>query len=60
MKAKRFDKKLVLTKKTIAHLNNDEQKTTKGGAPTYMCPPTYTCTCRITGDPVCIVCPWPA
>lgn len=31
MKAKKFDKKLVLNKKTISDLNNLEMKSLKGG-----------------------------
>lgn len=31
MKTKPFDKKLVLNKKTVAHLNNSEMKAVEGG-----------------------------
>jgi hypothetical protein len=34
MKPKRFGKKLVLNKKTIAHLKNVEMNAVKGGIPT--------------------------
>jgi hypothetical protein len=38
MKAKEFDKKLVLNKKTISDLSNLEMVKVKGGTPR---PPTY-------------------
>jgi hypothetical protein len=34
MKTKPFDKKLVLNKKTIAHLDNDKMNAVQGGMPT--------------------------
>ena len=64
MKTKRFDKKLVLNKKTIAHLVNGEMKAVEGGVLiTYTCPDTCrTCptdckTCgAMTGYPICYAC----
>jgi len=54
MKTKRFDKKLVLNKKTIVHLDNGEMKALEAGInhcktiTTPTCgpiPPTWTCNC---------------
>ncbi len=62
MKTKRFEKKLALNKKTIAHLEPGEQSVVKGGVEmTYSCGGTcvtcVTCpnhnTCLHTGFPVC-------
>lgn len=67
MKTKRFDKKLVLNKKTIAHLHNGEMKAVAGGnppGPICKSAPLLTCvsafgwscpTCPQTGDP-CLIC----
>jgi hypothetical protein len=43
MKAKKFNKKLVLNKATISNLNVDEVKTIKGGEPETIriCPITW-------------------
>ena len=38
MKIKKFDKKLMLNKKTIADLENEELNTVKGGKPTIATP----------------------
>jgi hypothetical protein len=55
MKVKRFNKQLVLNKKTIADLDIRELKAVNGGVLI-----TFTCTCAITGDPVCVTtCPLP-
>jgi hypothetical protein len=75
MKTKHFDKKLVLKKKTIAHLDNGEKKAVAGGGPPlcvtigavtcisfmgWTCTlPTDCKTCPQTGDPVCLVCAEP-
>jgi hypothetical protein len=71
MKKKPFEKKLVLNKKTIAHLGNNEQDTAKGGAPTGSCQSHCWCTltdqmcgatcppmetCPYTGKPLCLQC----
>lgn len=40
MRPKKFDRKLVLNKKTIARLNEEEVKRVRGGKPA---PLTYTC-----------------
>lgn len=50
MKKKPFEKKLVLNKKTIAHLGNNEQDTVKGGIATRSCQ-SY-CWCTLT-DQMC-------
>jgi hypothetical protein len=50
MKARRFDKKLVLNKESIAQLTNGELDAANGGMDM-----TWTCTCPITGVP-CLVC----
>lgn len=58
MKAKKFNKKLALNKKTISNLNSLEQSMVKGGWITYTCPNTgcntdYKCTtdCEPTVSP---------
>jgi len=65
MKTKRFDKKLVLNKKTIAHLGRGELNAVEGGieclmtisyCPTYRTCPTDCKTCLQTGVPVCLAC----
>ena len=33
MRTKRFDRKLVLNKKTVAHLNKDDMNAVEGGGP---------------------------
>jgi len=48
MKAKKIDQKLVLNKKTVAHLNIENMDAVRAGAPPTkretLCPPTcYTC-----------------
>lgn len=43
MKTKKFEKKLVLTKKTIANLSNNELGNAVGGIVPYPPPPTVTC-----------------
>lgn len=50
MKVKTFSKKLILNKKTIAHLDNGEMKGLRGGAntrptkcPFHTCERTCTC-----------------
>ena len=58
MKARKFSKKLVLNKKTIANLNNGEMRIAYGGAPTQVpaypkTQPTYKCT---PPDPTSCVC----
>ena len=72
MKTKTFDKKLVLNKKTIAHLGRGELHAVNGGGPTdpntgfltcFSCEtcagmPTCVKTCPITGYP-CIACAYP-
>jgi len=60
MKTKKFEKKLVLNKKTIAHLANGELNAAKGGDPGLETLQLITCrrTCIITGYP-CIVCASP-
>ena len=66
MKTKHFVKKLVLNKKTIAHLDNGEMKAIEGGEHDPPCKsvPLLTCvsafgwscpTCPQTGDP-CLIC----
>ena len=45
MKAKKIDKKLVLKKKTIAHLEQDQMNRVQGGVPKtwgLFCPPADT------------------
>lgn len=54
MKIKKFHKKLVLNKKTIAHLGNREQDVVKGGEPTRSCPSNCYCT---QTEPLCVTCP---
>lgn len=65
MKIKKFHKKLVLNKRTIAHLSNSEQDVVKGGAVTRTCPSVQLCTntdqecgttCPRTGVPICAEC----
>ena len=71
MKIKKFHKKLVLNKETIAHLGNSEQDVVKGGAPTTSCRSWCYCTmtdygcgatcppqatCPLTGKPICLEC----
>lgn len=52
MKTKRFDKKLVLNKKTIAHLDIREMNAVQGqGATLILCTPV-TCGEPHTGEPV--------
>ena len=73
MKTKKFGKKLVLNKKTVAHLGSGELNAAKGGDPAtvigqscnwcYATNPTCTCKtcftiCPLTGDP-CLHCPHP-
>jgi len=41
MKTKKFGKKLVINKKTVANLNNGDMSNAKGGA-TYTCEPCDT------------------
>ena len=69
MKVKKFHKKLVLNKETIAHLRNSEQDAVKGGE-TWACLSRRVCpetdqacatsppwpTCPLTGEPVCAEC----
>ncbi len=44
MKTKQFDKKLVLNKKTVAHLNNGEMNGVQGGIDTiYSTNPSCSC-----------------
>jgi len=64
MNEKRFDKKLVLNKKTIAHLEESKLNAAKGGV-TGTClsyckcyETENTCTCPLTGVP-CEVCVTP-
>jgi hypothetical protein len=53
MKAIRFNKKLVLNKKTIVNLNNDEMSEAQGGA-TFLCTQWEpTCCSGISGTPRC-------
>jgi hypothetical protein len=67
MKTKHFDKKLVLNKKTIAHLGSDELNAVNGGlSANTTCPEVCmilskpTCpgltTCPLTGFPRCFEC----
>lgn len=58
MKARKFSKKLVLNKKTIANLNNGEMRIAYGGAPTQIpVPPSpETKTCDPPPDPTSCVC----
>ncbi len=52
MKTKRFEKKLVLNKNTIAHLNLDEMNVVQGGL-TLTCATLCAITCEhVTGEPV--------
>ena len=58
MKSKKFDKKLVLNKKTVAHLNNEEMVAANGGIilspmPTCVWICTETCSCLLS---VCDTC----
>ena len=50
MKTKRFEKKLVLNKKTIAHLENQGMHAVQGGA-TLACT-IVTCGEPYTGEPI--------
>ncbi|MGD2088625.1 MAG: class I lanthipeptide [Candidatus Aminicenantes bacterium] len=54
MKSKKFDKKLLLSKKTVAHLDNAEMQVVQGGVNTFVlcetwfggpCPATNFLTC---------------
>jgi hypothetical protein len=62
MKTKKFGKKLVLNKKTVAHLGSGELNAAKGGVSGISCPPfpqlplPPTCISCPTGDP-CEYCP---
>jgi len=59
MKTKTFEKKLVLNKKTIAHLEAREQNAVKGGDKlTATCPISYCGVCP-PSDPTCETCPSP-
>jgi len=51
MKAKRFNKKLVLNKKTIADLSIDEMNAAHGGVTTSGC--TLKVTCSVPTGPNC-------
>jgi hypothetical protein len=53
MKAKKIDKKLVLNKKTVAHLEQEQMNRVQGGKPItwdIFCPPADTIrTCATVG-----------
>jgi len=56
MKAKKFSKRLILNKKTIANLNSNEMKAVQIGIATgILCPPTEN-TCIITCATDCSNC----
>ena len=56
MKVKRFNKQLVLNKKTIADLDMRELEAVNGGEDPRIT--NVTCTCPKTGVPVCEGCAW--
>ncbi len=61
MKTKKIDKKLVLSKQTIANLGNGKMNEIKGGKkPSGYFPTCGGTTCDLTGDP-CLHCisVWP-
>ena len=60
MKTKKFDKKLILNKKTVAHLGNSQLDAVKGGIiGNYVAGPLKTLfTCPQTGIP-CAGCAYP-
>lgn len=58
MNKKKFDKKLVLNKKTIAHLAKCELNAAKGGW-TGAATCGHPRTCPLTGSPICIYCAYP-
>jgi hypothetical protein len=55
MKAKNFEKKLVLNKKTISHLDNLELDSVRGGWTRNTC--YYTCEPCDTEFETCFTCP---
>jgi hypothetical protein len=61
MKQKRFQKKLGLNKRTVAHLNQKEMNVAKGGVDTTIfvtLAGPYTCLCSYnTGPMTCCDCP---
>lgn len=61
MNQKKFQKKLALNKKTIAHLNSDEMKDARGGKVTIIfitIADPYTCLCSWNTEPMtCCDCP---
>jgi hypothetical protein len=52
MKIKRFTKKLMLNKKTIAHLNNGEMNHALGGASKVICTHGGACTKKCETFPI--------
>lgn len=56
MKTKKFNKKLVLSKRTVANLSSKEMKDAYGGIETRSCPGTCIGCITYTGLEICANC----
>jgi hypothetical protein len=57
MKSKKFDKKLLLSKKAVAHLDSAEMQVVQGGLATFLlCETWIVGPCPATNFPTCAPC----